>query len=222
MMLKKYKWKLLITTLITLIPMLIGCILWKRLPDIMPTHFGFEGTADGWSSKTFAVFGLPLLMAALHVFAIVITTIDPKHKNIGSKAFGIVFWIIPVTSLLLCALTYAMALGASFDIRFYVCLFVGILFVVMGNFLPKAKQNYTYGFKLPWTLNDAENWNRTHRVAGWCMVTCGIIFIIASFFVSTVILIVVFAVAVPVAVLIPSIYSYLLYKKTHQDEQEDE
>ena len=85
---------------------------------------------------------------------------------------------------------------------------LGIIFVILGNYLPKAKQNYTFGYKIPWTLNSEENWNKTHRLAGWIMVIAGIIFIINAFFLFEWV-----PAVLTVLALAPVVYSYLLYKK---------
>ena len=85
--------------------------------------------------------------------------------------------------------------------------------MVIGNYLPKCKQNYTLGIKLPWTLDDEENWNRTHRFAGFLWVVGGVLIAINAFLEwEWLFLVVVFAM-----VLIPAIYSYLYYKKQKQN-----
>ena len=85
---------------------------------------------------------------------------------------------------------------------------MGIVFVSIGNYLPKCKQNYTAGIKIPWTLNSTENWNRTHRLAGWLYILCGIAFFANVFFQWTGMIWIVLAVAV-----VPMVYSFILYKK---------
>lgn len=208
-MLKQNKWKIIITTLITLIPMLVGCILWSRLPDTIAIHFGVDNTADGWSSKPFAVFAIPTFMAALHLIGLTVTSMDPKFKNIGKKPFGLVFWICPSISLLVGTVTYAMALGAEINIGFVCCLFLGILFILIGNFLPKAKQNYSFGIKLPWTLNDEDNWNHTHRIAGWSTAIAGVIITATAFLYNFLIIITVLC----ISILIPIVYSFIYYRQ---------
>lgn len=208
-MLKQNKWKILLTTLVILIPMLIGCLLWKQLPSTMPTHWGVNNEANGFSSKAFAVFGIPTILAALHLFCILITAADPKQKNIGAKPLGLVFWIIPSLTLVIFFLLYANALGQAVNIAFVVNLFMGLLFILLGNLIPKAKQNYTFGLKLPWTLNDPENWNRTHRFAGWCMVLAGIVILLTAYWHNPWI----FFGVVFLAVLAPVVYSFIYYKR---------
>ncbi len=79
---KSYKKTVIITTLITLLPILAGVILWSRLPDKIPMHWNFSGEADGWSGKSFAVFGFPCILAVIHLIAVLVTFNDPKRKNI--------------------------------------------------------------------------------------------------------------------------------------------
>ncbi len=206
-MLKENKWKILITTLIILLPILVGCILWDRLPDTIATHFGVDNEPNGWNSKTFAVFGLPGVMAALHLFCLIVTSVDPKQKNIGKKALGIVFWIMPATSLIMCTMTYAIALGVRVDVGFVVSVFIGLLLIVLGNMMPKARQNYSFGIKTPWALDDPENWSRSNRVGGFCMVLAGVVVVLTSFLKNPWILFPAFI----LGGVVPMVYSYVYY-----------
>lgn len=199
---------LVITTIIILLPIVIGLIFWNELPAEMVTHWGNDNEPNGWSSKPMTVFGIPGIMAVLHVFSLLVTFADPKRSNIGAKAIGIVYWIIPLTSLLVAGSTYAYALGINVNIGMICCLLMGVIFILLGNYMPKARQNYTFGYKIPWTLNSEENWNKTHRLAGWIMVFCGFLFIINAFVLSEWLL----ALLIPAA-LAPMVYSYLLYRK---------
>ena len=113
---KKYKTTLILTTLISLFPMVIGLLLWNRMPDTIATHFGTNNVPNGWSSKTMAVIGIPLFLAALQIFTAVLTFSDPKRQNIGPKMIRLVLWIIPVTSLIICCSIYANAVGIAVDI----------------------------------------------------------------------------------------------------------
>ena len=199
---------LVITTIIILLPVIIGIVFWEQLPAEMATHWGNDNQPNGWTGKTMAVFGIPGIMAALHIICLFVTYADPKKSNIGAKAIGIVYWILPVVSIAVMSATYAYALGTKVNIGMLCCILMGIIFIALGNYLPKAKQNYTFGYKIPWTLNSKENWNRTHRLAGWLMVICGFAFIVNAFILSEFVF--VFCLA---AALAPMVYSYILYKK---------
>lgn len=208
-MFKQYKKTLIAASVLTLLPVVIGLLLWNKLPDRIPTHFGADNMANGWSSKPMAVFGLPLLLLALEYFCAFFANADPKKKNINQKLMRLILWIVPVLSVVTCLSCYVIALGVPVDIGMLINILIGVMFVIMGNYMHKIKQNYSVGIKLPWTLNSEENWNRTHRLGSWLFVIGGAAFIINGFFQSEWVL-VGFLVCVFV---IPAGYSFFLYKK---------
>jgi len=206
----KKNWKLLlVTSVIILLPVLAGVILWDQLPAQMPSHWNAGGDVDGWSSKAFVVFGLPSILLAAQWLCALGTAADPKKANHPEKILALVLWIIPVLSVLLFAITYAVALGKTVQMEVIMPVFMGLLFAIIGNYLPKCKQNYTIGIKIPWTLNSEENWNKTHRFAGWLWTVCGIVIMLTGFFGGFWIF---FAVTL-LMVAAPFIYSYSLHRK---------
>ena len=211
-MMKKYRKTLIVTTIVMLLPILVGVILWNKLPDQVPTHFGVSGEPDGWSSKAFAVFGLPLIIMGLHwVCVLGSLKADPKAHNLNEKMMALVLWICPVISVLCCIfLTYGTALGVEMNAEIIMPVLVGLIMVIIGNWLPKCKQTYTMGIKLPWTLADEENWNRTHRFAGPIWVVGGLIMMVTAIFGGWWLWVMLAALAVMVAA--PTVYSYLLFK----------
>ncbi len=172
------KRNLLLTSACILLPVCAGVVLWGRLPERVPTHFNFYGVPDGWSSKAFAVFGLPLFLLGLQLLCAFAMSHDPKAGNVGGKIRALVLWICPAVSLFAAAMIYPHALGYSVNMTMFAMLLTGTLFVVLGNYLPKCRQNYTVGIKLPWTLADEDNWNRTHRMAGPLWVAGGFLVIL--------------------------------------------
>ena len=208
-MIKKNLKLLILTSILTLLPILAGVVLWNQLPEQMPTHWNAAGEVDGWSSKPFAVFGLPLILVAAQWLCVLATTTDPKRQNHSEKIYHLVFWIMPVLSIVLHAVTYLTVLGVGVRMEMVMPIFMGLLFVIIGNYLPKCKQSYTIGIKIPWTLNNEENWNKTHRLAGWVWVIGGIAIMLTGFFGGFV----AFFVITLVMVLVPAIYSYLLHRK---------
>lgn len=200
---------IVLTALLCLVPIAFGLILWDALPDPMPTHFGPDNQPDGWSSKPFAVFGLPLIIMALHLACVFGTRSDPKYANISGKIMGLVLWICPAISILCGGLMYAVALGHELNVGLYLMLLIGVVFVVAGNYLPKSRQNYTVGIKIPWTLSDVENWNATHRFAGRLWMAAGVV-ILATAWLEQVW---VFLPIVVLMVIAPVVYSYLFYRR---------
>lgn len=208
-MIKKHLKTLIITSIIILLPILAGVIIWEQLPEQIPTHWNATGEVDGWSSKAFAVFGLPCIMLAFQWLCVLGTSADPKKANHPEKILHLVLWIIPVISVVLFALTYVAAFGNEVRMELIMPLLVGLVLTITGNYLPKCKQNYTIGIKIPWTLNSEENWNKTHRFAGRLWVVCGLGIMLTAFVGG-------FWLFLPIVllmVLAPCIYSYLLHRK---------
>lgn len=214
-MIKKNKGTLILGSIVILIPMLIGLLLWDRLPEQIPSHWGINGEVDGWSSKPFAVFFFPCLLLGVHWLCVVASTTDPKRKNYHPTMFQFVLWICPVLSLVLHTLVYCTALGYAVNVEVIMPLLVGAMFLIIGNLLPKCRQTYTMGIKLPWTLANEENWNMTHRFGGKVWVLGGVI-IMATAFVGSFWLLLGTMV---VMVLAPTVYSYCLYQKQTKNEK---
>lgn len=209
---KKYRGRLILTCIINLLPMIVGLILWNRLPETMATHWGANNEANGWSSREFVVFGMPVILMALHLLAVGATMVDPKKRNIGNRMFGILLWIVPVISWFTMMTIYLSALGSKINIGLVANILVGAVFIIVGNYLPKNKQNYSVGIKLPWTLDDEENWNKTNRLSGYLFIICGFVFIVNAFFLSVLPIVV-----TVLAVIIPAVYSYSLYRQKRLD-----
>ena len=215
-MLKKNKGTLIVTTLVMLIPMLVGLLLWNKLPEPMPSHWDINGEVDGWSSKGFAVFFFPALLLAIHWLCVFASCADPKSKNYTPKMITLVLWICPVLSLVVNSMVYAAGLGYEISIEIVMPLLVGLMLVIVGNLLPKCRQSYTMGIKLPWTLNNEENWNKTHRFGGKLWVIGGVITMATAFIGSFWILLGVLIVMVAA----PTIYSYRLHLKQRKETKE--
>ena len=213
-MIKNNKKKLIVSCVIILLPIVVGLLLWNKLPDTVATHWGADGNADGFTSKAMAVFLMPLFLLATHFLCLFVTSRDPKNNTQTPKALGMVFWIAPAISVFCGALTYFSALGGEleFSVSRLMPALLGVMFILIGNYLPKCKQNYTLGIKLPWTLNNEENWNRTHRLGGRVWFVGGIVMILSSFLPESVIPFVLIPVFCAIFS-IPTLYSYLLYKK---------
>lgn len=208
-MLKKNLKVLIITSIIILLPMLAGVIIWNQLPDQVPMHWNFKGEVDDWGSKAFIVYGMPLILLAAQWLCALGTFADPKKANHSRKILHMLFWFIPILSILMFTLTYAVALGKDVRIEVVMPIFIGLVFAIIGNYMPKCKQNYTIGIKIPWTLSSEVNWNKTHRFAGWLWTISGIAIMLSGIFGSFEI----FLIVVFLMVFAPIIYSYILYRK---------
>lgn len=215
-MLKKNKLKVIFSSIVILLPMLFGLVMWDKLPDTMTTHWGADGNADGFSGKAFAVFGLPAIILAFHFVCLLFTSLDKKQKEQNPKALGMIFGILPVVSLFTNGIMYRAAFGKEFNMEWFMPALFGAMFIFMGNYLPKVKQNRTLGIRVSWALNNEENWNKTHRFGGKIWVIGGLIMLFSIFLPLTAMVWVMVCVISAMAV-IPTVYSYYIYKQ-HQKE----
>ena len=211
-MIHKYKKTLNSSSLRTLLPIAVGLLLWEKLPARFATHWGIDGQADGWSSLPFAVFFPPIIMLAVQWLCVWFTAKDPGNKDRNTKPLGLVLWIIPFLSNLSCGLMYALALGAEFSLPGIMVIAIGLMFVAIGNYLPKCKQNHTIGIKVKWTLENEENWNATHRFGGRVWFVGGLVMALCSLLPGEY-GVILMLIAIFVLVFIPVIYSYVYYRK---------
>lgn len=215
-MLKENKFKVIISSIVILLPILFGLIMWNELPNTMATHWGVDGNIDGFGSKPFVVFGLPVILLVTHLICLFVTSLDQKQKGQNKKALRIIFWILPFASLFSNGIVYASAFGKAFDFELLMPALLGVMFVFIGNYLPKIKQNNTLGIKVSWALNNEENWNKTHRLGGKVWVIGGLIMVFSIFLPLSAMVPVVACALIAIAI-IPIVYSYCIYKK-HQKE----
>lgn len=212
-MIKKNKITLIFASVLTLLPVIAGVILWDKLPQKLPIHWNFAGETDSYGGKAFFVFGMPLIMLALLWICAVITSFDKSNKNQNAKVIRMVLWIVPVLSCVLDGATYIAVLNDGKISLSLVNIIIGLMFIIMGNYLPKCKHNKTIGIKIKWTLENEENWQATHRVGGMVWFFTGIALLVSALLPQTAAGAVMIA-AIVIAVLVPTVYSYVYYKKT--------
>ncbi|MCR5210106.1 MAG: SdpI family protein [Lachnospiraceae bacterium] len=210
-MLKMNSKNLIIPGIVTLLPMLIGVYFWNRLPDVMSTHFGLDNEANGFSSKKMAVFGIPLFLLTMMGVVYHVTSRDPKNKNISPKVKTILIWIVPVISVWTAAVIYPVNLGYELNVIFAAALLLGLLCIIIGNYLPKSRQNHSVGIRIRWTLENEANWNKTHRFAGYLWMAGGILTLLLSL-TRVVPAQWIFGIF-PILVAVPCFYSYWLHAK---------
>ena len=206
---KNHKKTIIFTTILCLLPMVAGAILWDKLPEQLAIHFNSTGEPDNWASKPVALLGMPALIAAIHLVCLFVTAQDPKKQNITGVMKTLMLWICPFISWLCAGMTIGYALESVRNIGAVVCVFLGILFMVIGNYLPKCLPSYTVGIKLPWTLHDEGNWRYTHRIGGFCFMAAGLVTLVSAFFGGTWLPLA----ALALAVIVPTAASFLYYKK---------
>ena len=208
---KTTKKLLALTSFVILLPMIWGLIIWSQLPNQISIHFNLAGQANNFQSKPLAVFGLPFFLLLVHLFVIFMIGRDSKNRTMNEKMVKVIYWLIPIVSLIVSYLIYSKALGSTTNPSIVVSALLGLIFVIMGNYMPKLKVNHTVGIRLPWTLQSEDNWHKTHRLAGKLWVLGGLILLLEAgiqFAVPYVMGIVILTI-----VFIPILFSYQLIRK---------
>ena len=172
---KFIKWKtLIVTSLVCLLPILLGIALWQKLPSSVPIHFDINNNPDNFASKEFAVFGMPVLMVLLQFICCIITDANSKKHGERKKFEKVVKWIIPLLTVVLQIITFCYAIGYKVDIRRVVSVIVGVMLVVIGNYMPKF--DYIKNYDL-----STEKAKKINRFIGFETVVMGILFFISIF-----------------------------------------
>lgn len=190
------------------------------LPETVPMHWGMSGQADGWGAK-WQVLILALLPFGIVLLMQVVRKIDPKHESFArfEKAWNIFTLLL---TLFMIGMTWTSALdsfglmpGGESMVSVLILGGCGVMFIVFGNFMPQIKQNYTFGCRTPWALNDEHNWNRTQRMGGITFVVMGAVMLLSSVFgkaMGDVVSMAVMLAAVFGGTIWIYVYSYLVYK----------
>ena len=160
--------------MVCLLPILLGIVLWDNLPDSMAIHFNIYGVPDNFASKGFVVFGLPMLMVVLQGFCCFINDIN-SHKHGARKKFEIVTkWIIPALTVVLQMITLGYGLGWKVDIRRAVSLIIGVMFLFIGNYLPKFDYIKNYDV-------NTDKARKINRFIGYETIVMGFLFLVSIF-----------------------------------------
>ncbi|MBT8062676.1 MAG: SdpI family protein [Gammaproteobacteria bacterium] len=183
-----------------------------QLPDPVPTHWNAAGEVDGWTPKPWGVWLLPVISMATFVVLLVLPVISPKGFRLeqSRKAYDVVIFVVVCFMALTEVFSFRSAVSGGQELMQFVPVAIGMLFLVLGNYLGKFQKNFFVGIRTPWTLASDEVWNRTHRLGGYVFMAGGAVIIVTGllglgveWFVATAILV----------ALIPTVYSLLLYRR---------
>jgi len=208
---------------IAIIPIVYLAATWKSLPEKVAMHFDLKGNPDRYGNKTeLLVMVLILGVMSIGLFFLLsnIYRIDPKKYAAENKdrLLRLAFVISVFMSALSCFIIYS-SVKAGFELGInYVFAGVGLLFCFIGNYMHTIKPNYFAGIRVPWTLNNEENWRKTHLLAGKLWFVGGLVIAIVCLLLPDNISLIVFFTLTMILVIIPVVYSYRLYKKNNEAE----
>ena len=207
-----------LVALLIIAPFIYGALIFPQLPSKIPTHFNIEGKADAWGGPS-SIFIGPGIMGAVSIFIYVLMSnlksFDPKKYDEANDTLYNNFAILTVAflSVLSTIIIYSSTHADELNVGKLILPLVGLSFAGLGWYMPKFKQNYFVGFKLPWTLENETNWDETHKVAGKLWIYGGLFQAVATFILPMQFGMIVFMLAIAVMVIIPSVFSYRLFKK---------
>lgn len=207
------EWPILLLLLADLLVML-----WvlPQMPATVPTHWNVQGQIDGWGPGWVNAV-MPVALAwGLYWGMVLLPLVDPKRTSYAKfgGSLRLIRWGVVLFALVLHVCLVLVSLGHPVDVPLVIRLSVALLFVVLGNEMGRLRQNFFVGIRLPWTLANEENWNRTHRLGGRIWVAGGLVQVIAAFLPGTWGAIVFFTVLV-MMIAGPVIYSWRLHQKSH-------
>ena len=205
---------LIITSVICLLPIVLGVLLYDRLPALIPVHFNFAGDPDSWGPKVLVVVGLPVFLCLLNILC----NVSTRKYGGENQSMLVKFcrWLCAIISIVIVPVILFKALGSDIPIQSIAPVLVGIVFIIIGNYSPKTKLNPVVGVRIKWTLESEENWRRTHRFAGYLWMIGGFVMIVNAFlvyFYLSYLWVAVFFGVIIAMIAAPIIYSYYLHRK---------
>ncbi|HKA37039.1 MAG TPA: SdpI family protein [Thermoanaerobaculia bacterium] len=191
---------------------LLSAVLYSRLPERLPTHWNARGEIDGYMSKPIGAFFGPGLMAFVFLIFLALPSISPKGFRFeGFRAvWGVLQAAILGVLFFMHTLALLAAMGKPVDMRRGAAAAVGLLLVVLGNFLGKVTRNFFVGIRTPWTLASEEVWFKTHRLGGKLFVLAGLATFVLGLAGARPIAI---GVVIGAAALISVVASYVFYRR---------
>lgn len=195
-----------------------SAVTWPRLPAQVPVHWNIDGQVDRYGSRLEGVLLVPIIMMVVAVLLPLAPRIDPRARNYDKfqPTYAIAINAVLVLLLAVHALILAASLGIAVPVARLLPVGVGILFITLGNILPRTRSNWFMGIRTPWTLSSDRVWERTHRVGGYLMFGAGVALVIAAAVAPTELLVPVI-IATVVIVSVGSVgYSYAAWRQEHQ------
>ena len=199
--------------IIVALPFIYLGYIWNELPAKVPLHWNIHGEIDRYGDKIELLIVPFLLPFLVYLIFLVVPKIDPKKKlqKMGGKFQTIKFILTTFMSILALFIIYT-AKNQSITNPNYIVLFVGVLFIILGNYFQTIKPNYFIGIRTPWTLENDDNWKETHKLGGKLWFIGGILIVVLSLILDKSLNFTAFLIITGVIVIIPVVYSYLLYR----------
>jgi len=205
-----------------IISILASFYFYANFPPIVPTHWDLAGRPNGYSSAAFAAFFLPILLVGIYLLFLALPYLDPKKERYlqFSKIYHIFKDLIIAVMAMVYFVASLTALGYNLNMNFWVPGIVGLLFIIMGNYLGKLNPNWFIGIRTPWTLSSEEVWNKTHRFGGKIFILGGLLMVL-TIPAPDKWKIVIFTADIIIILLGTVVYSYVIFLKERGNKKDD-
>ncbi|NCN07865.1 SdpI family protein [Candidatus Falkowbacteria bacterium] len=203
----------IIPTIVVILSILASFYFYANFPAQVATHWNIDGQIDDYSSKLVGAFLIPILIFGLYIMFLALPYLDPKKDRYQefAKVYHIFKDLIIIFMFLIYLASGLANLGYNVEIGLVVPTLVGLLFIIMGNYMGKIKYNWFMGIRTPWTLSSENVWNKTHRVGGWLFIGLGLTMLTTPILPKTIITPIFFS-AIMITVVGSFVYSYILYR----------
>ena len=204
-----------IVLILLLVSAFAGVFLWNCLPDPMASHWDVNDQVNGTMPRFWGVFLTPLISLGMFLLFLLIPAIDPLKANITKfrNTFNLFIAFMVLFLVYVQGLTLAWNLGfTNFRMSTSLMPAIGLLFILVGFMIRKAKRNFFIGIRTPWTLSNDKVWDETHRVGSWLFMGSGVLTILGSFFDGMTTFLFLFVPLIGSAIFLV-VYSYLLFQR---------
>ncbi len=203
---------------ISVLPVILVGVFYTHLPEQVPMHWGFDGKVS--CEAKWQLFIVALLSPVMQAMFVLLPKIDPQKKNYDKFRDG--YDLFQLSMMLLLFMLVSVVIVEAFrpgtvNVPMIVSAFCSVLFILLGNMMPKFRQNYFCGIKNPWTLSSEKVWTRTHRLAGRMMFMSGLIGLCGAFVPNDIAKFITLFVPVMVASIVPTVFSYVWFRREESE-----
>ena len=197
-----------------IISFIAGLYFYSHFGPTVISHWNWHGTPDGVLPRVYGSFGMPVLILIIYGVFLVLPTLDPRKEQYVSfaRAYHLIKGTVVLTLLVIFLATGAYNLGYPIDMGIIIPFVIGIMMILLGRLLGNIRGNWFIGFRTPWTLSNEKVWKKTNRLGGFMLVIFGALLIFIPFLPSM-LGITAFILGILLVVIIPVVYSYILYKE---------
>jgi uncharacterized membrane protein len=212
----KLTWRSEAICLLLLVAMFVAAgVMWSSAPDTIPTHWGDSGEPDSYGGKFEGLLLLPLIALGIYVLLLVLPRVDPRREHYArfQGAWTVLRTVIVAVFAGVYGVVVLWVKGVHVDTFVVVGLMIGLLFMVLGNYMGKLRSTWFVGIRTPWTLSSEESWNKTHRLGGKLVFLLGLALVVFALFQKQWVSSYIIPAGLFGLILILYLYSYLVWRR---------